>query len=131
MANHFHPCIPVMPGQLPSTYEYKEAAIFFSNLLSYGCTAFFHVLGINAPVGNDERASQLDNMRIAICVSHKRKFSFSRVNASKNIITLILGKPSLPMIKVSQDFDQTRGIRTPCRRVLSCETLQVHRTSKK
>src|SRR5215469_15187606 len=72
MADYFHPCIPVMPGQLPSTYENKEAAIFFSNLLAHRYTEFFHVLGINAPVGNDERASQLDNMRIAISVSHKR-----------------------------------------------------------
>src|SRR5215469_6821073 len=87
MADHFHPCIPVMPGQLPSTYENKEAAIFFSNLLSYGYTEFFHVLGINAPIGNDERTSQFDNMRIAICVSHKRRFPFSQVNISKYIIT--------------------------------------------
>src|SRR6266566_10004232 len=86
MADHFHPCIPVMPGQLPSTYENEEAAIFFSNLLSYGSTEVFHVLGIDASVGNDERTSQLDNMSIAIRVSHMRKLPFSKVNASKNII---------------------------------------------
>src|SRR6266699_6432435 len=78
MADHFHPCIPVMPGQLPSTYENEEAAIFFSNLLSYGSTEVFHVLGIDASVGNDERTSQLDNMSITIRVSHMRKLPFSK-----------------------------------------------------
>src|SRR5438876_7832410 len=84
MADHFHPCIPVMPGQLASTYEYKEAAIFFSNLLANECTEIFHVLGIDAPIGNDERTSQLDYMCISICVSHKKRIPFTKVNASKD-----------------------------------------------
>src|SRR6266567_3841045 len=87
MADHFHSCIPVMPGQLSSTYENKEAAIFFNDLLAYNCTEFFHGLGINAPGWTDESASQLDNVSIAICVGHLRRVSFSKVNASKNIIT--------------------------------------------
>jgi hypothetical protein len=76
-----------MPGQLASTYEYKEAAIFFSNLLANECTEFFHVLGIDTPIGNDERTSQLDYMCISICVSHKKRIPFTKVNASKDIIT--------------------------------------------
>src|SRR5205809_7047746 len=87
MADHFHPCIPVMPGKLASTYEYKEAAIFFSNLLANECTEFFHVLGIDAPIGNDERTPQLDYMCISICVSHKKRIPFAKVNVSKDIIT--------------------------------------------
>src|SRR5215471_4688211 len=86
MAYHFHPGIPVMSGQLPSAYKNKEAALFFSNLLSYEITECFHILGIDAAIGNDERTSQLDNMGIAICVSHKKN-PFSAVEVPKDIIT--------------------------------------------